>query len=288
MFRSFPVNQTTKNNILDVVNLTFNFQTSINYQIQAPPPFNNDVHVDIAAELTRIRAQTYASDFDFHVDLSSTIKRLQDGHTVYINLCFDSLFLNFLPIPVVLLNNAEGKQQLHISPEAFEVASAEFADEIGFWESATHLNLSQVRAVLPFGIQSYIIYHLISYRERQYWQSMTRIHSLQLMQTPISPVASKLTPLGRTSKCRHFRIYDVIYGLCLIRFFSSYLLSDAGWAYRMGDFAQQSLPLTDSVTLTVKIVGSKAAQRITVSACISILICFLIQFPSSASLPCTH
>ena len=55
--RWFPVNQTIKNNILDVVNLTFNFQTSINYPIQTPPPFAQDVHVDIAAELTRIRAQ---------------------------------------------------------------------------------------------------------------------------------------------------------------------------------------------------------------------------------------
>jgi hypothetical protein len=127
-----------------VVNLTFNFQTSINYQIHAPAPFANDVHVDIAAELTRIRAQSYESDFDFHVDLSRTIKRLQDGHTVYINLCYDSLFLTFLPFPVVLLDDASGNQQLHIAPEAFTVASAEFADEISFWESATHLNLSRV------------------------------------------------------------------------------------------------------------------------------------------------
>ena len=158
--RSFPVNQTIKNNILDVVNLTFNFQTSINYQIQAPPPFAQDVHVDIAAELTRIRAQTYASEFDFHVDLSRTIKRLQDGHTVYIDLCFDSLFLTFIPFPVVLLNDEAGRQHLHIAPEAFKVASAEFADEIGFWQSATHLNLSQVsRLVQSSSVHSHTIYH---------------------------------------------------------------------------------------------------------------------------------
>lgn len=127
-----------------MVNLTFNFQTSINYQIQAPPPFAQDVHVDIAAELKRIRAQTYSTDFDFHLDLSHTVKRLQDGHTVYINQCYDSLFLTFLPFPVVLLHDDEDNQQLHIAPEAFTVASAEFADQIDFWQSISHLNFSEV------------------------------------------------------------------------------------------------------------------------------------------------
>ena len=116
--RWFPVNQTIKTNILDVVNLTFNFQTSINYPIQTPPPFAQDVHVDIAAELTRIRAQTYASEFDFHVDLSRTIKRLQDGHTVYIDLCFDSLFLTFISFLVVLLNDdAQQAGSIYILPQ---------------------------------------------------------------------------------------------------------------------------------------------------------------------------
>jgi hypothetical protein len=134
---------------LDVVSLTFNFQTSINYQIQAPPPFAQDVHVDIAAELKRIRVQHYASDFDFHLDLSRTIKRLQDGHTVYQGLCYDSLFVTYLPFPVVLLNDGN-KQQVHIAPEAFNVSSVEFADEIAFWQSVTHLDFSKVSPIMPF------------------------------------------------------------------------------------------------------------------------------------------
>ncbi|KIJ22690.1 hypothetical protein M422DRAFT_57113, partial [Sphaerobolus stellatus SS14] len=99
-FQSFPLNETRRSNVIDVVNKTFSFQTSINYQIQAPPPFAQDVHVDIASELKRIRAQKYASELDFHVDLSRTVKRLQDGHTVYQDLCYDSSFLTFLPFPV--------------------------------------------------------------------------------------------------------------------------------------------------------------------------------------------
>jgi hypothetical protein len=144
--RSFPLNNTLKNNVLDVVNLTFNFQTSINYQIQAPAPFAQDVHVDIAAELQRIRAQQYASEFDFHIDLSRTIKRLQDGHTVYLDFCYDSSFITVLPFPVVLLTppGKNGEQQLHIAPEAFNVSSVAFSNEISFWENTAHLDLAKV------------------------------------------------------------------------------------------------------------------------------------------------
>ncbi len=34
-------------------------------------------------------------------------------------------------------------------------------------------------------------------------------------------------------------------------YFSSYQRVTGGWNYRLGDFAQQSLPLDDDVTLTV-------------------------------------
>ena len=59
-----------------------------------------------------------------------------DGHCVYINACYDSLFVTYLPTPVVLLTDEQGEQAVHIAPEAFQVASAEFADEISFWQDA--------------------------------------------------------------------------------------------------------------------------------------------------------
>lgn len=51
----------------------------------------------------------------------------------------------------------------------------------------------------------------------------------------------------------------------LRRFFSSYQRVDAGWNYVMGNFAQMSLPLADSVTLTVQRVNSKAIETFSVS-----------------------
>jgi hypothetical protein len=66
------------------------FHTSVNYEVRAPSPFNKDVHEDLIADLARIAKQAYLSDYDFHVDIYQTWKRLNDGHAAYINYCYDS------------------------------------------------------------------------------------------------------------------------------------------------------------------------------------------------------
>ena len=72
-----------------MVNKTLAFHTSVNYEFRAPEPFTADVHEDLLGDLARISHQHYASDFDLHIDMSRTLKRLNDGHCVYINDCFD-------------------------------------------------------------------------------------------------------------------------------------------------------------------------------------------------------
>lgn len=64
------------------------FHTSTNYQIQAPPPYDKDVHEDIIADIARMRAQTYPSEFDFHLDLTGSLKRLRDGHAYWRHTCY--------------------------------------------------------------------------------------------------------------------------------------------------------------------------------------------------------
>ena len=71
------------------MNKTLAFHTSVNYEKSAPEPFTADVHEDVLADLARISGQSYANELDLHVDLSRTLKRLDDGHCVYINQCFD-------------------------------------------------------------------------------------------------------------------------------------------------------------------------------------------------------
>ena len=49
------------------------------------------------------------------------------------------------------------------------------------------------------------------------------------------------------------------------RFFASYQRGASGWNYILGNFAQQSLPLADSATLTILRNGQKRSESITVS-----------------------
>jgi len=44
--------------------------------------------------------------------------------------------VTYIPIPVVLLTEVDGTQNVYIAPEAFNVTSAEFGEEIEFWQNA--------------------------------------------------------------------------------------------------------------------------------------------------------
>ncbi|KAJ8454077.1 hypothetical protein ONZ45_g19447 [Pleurotus djamor] len=217
-FKSIRVDDTLKTNILDVVNKTLAFHTSVNYQIRAPAPFNNDVHEDLMKDLARIRSQRFASDYDLHIDLSRTLKRLNDGHCVWINRCFDSFFTNFLPTPLVLLTDSHGIQSVHIAPEAFAVASAEFPDQIDVWQNS-----------LPLGLKGKL-------------ESLNGAQVLLINgRPPFDAVNANALITGSFQAL----------GTRQNTFFSSYQRVAAGWNYIMGNFAQQSLPLDDHVILTV-------------------------------------
>jgi hypothetical protein len=141
--------------VIEVVNKTLAFHTSVNYQIQAPKPYDRDVHEDLKADLARIGRKSYASDFDLHIDMYRSFKRANDGHCGVYNYCYDcecllnnvyrtwthpgthlAFYVTYLPIPLVLLTERDGSQNVYIAPEAFKVASAEFGDEIQFWQDA--------------------------------------------------------------------------------------------------------------------------------------------------------
>ncbi len=68
-----------------------------------------------------------------------------------------AFFVTYLPIPLVLLTAEDGSQAVHIAPEAYQVAKAEFGDNLEFWENALPGNLKgQLRSVrLPHPQTSY-------------------------------------------------------------------------------------------------------------------------------------
>ncbi|KAF8811657.1 hypothetical protein BYT27DRAFT_7183799 [Phlegmacium glaucopus] len=228
-FTSVKVDESIKANIIEVINKTLAFHTSVNYQILAPEPFSADVHENLLADLARIQQQNYHSDFDLHIDLSRTLKRLNDGHCVWINSCFDSLFLNFLPTPLSLLTDSDGSQNVHISPEAFQVASAEFADEIDVWQNALHGPLKGKLA------------------------SLSGAKVLQINgEDPFVAIDANAQITGSFQG----------FGTRQTAFFSSYNRGAAGWNYILGNFAQQSLPLSDSVTLKLQLVGQSSTVNV--------------------------
>ncbi|KAG7448573.1 uncharacterized protein BT62DRAFT_889155 [Guyanagaster necrorhizus] len=221
-YRSFAVNETEKANIIEVINKTLSFHTSVSYEVQAPWPYS-DTHEDILADLARISSQTYASDYDLHVDLSLTVKRLHDGHCVWVNYCYDSAFVNYLPIPLVLLNGTD----VHIALEAYNVSSVEFAEVIPVWERA-------LIGTLDSGLQ--------------------KLNGAKVLkiddQDPFSAVNANADIAGGFQA----------YGTRQNGFFSSYQRSTASWSYVLGNFAQQSLPLSDSVELSVQLVNGTTAN----------------------------
>ncbi|KAL0577205.1 hypothetical protein V5O48_004803, partial [Marasmius crinis-equi] len=198
-FRSFKVDQKLKDNILEVVSKSLAFHTSVNYQIQAPPPFDKDVHEDLRADLARIQSQSYSSEYDFHIDLSPS-------------------FLNYLPIPLVLLTDANGDQSVHIAPEAFSVASAEFPDQVQVWQDA-----------LPGDLKGKL-------------QSLNGAKVVKINgEDPFVAVNANAAITGSFQG----------FGTRQNSFFSSYQRSTSTFNYILGNFAQQALPLSDSVELEV-------------------------------------
>ena len=60
-----------------------------------------------------------------------------------------ALYVTYLPVPLVLLTEEGGSQNVYIAPEAYNVAKAEFKDSLDFWENALPdalgLSLKKVR-----------------------------------------------------------------------------------------------------------------------------------------------
>ena len=218
-YSSIPLDPAIKTNILDVVNKTLAFHTSVNYQVKAPAPFTDDVHEDILADIARIRQQSYKSEYEFHIDISRSVKRLNDGHVAWINRCFDSAFVNYLPIPLALLTDSQGKQDVYIAPEAFKVASAEFPDQIDVWQNATRGKL----------------------------ESFSGAKVLLINGRPPFDAVNDNTKIAGSYQA---------FGTRQNGFFSSYVLGASSWNYNLGQFAQQALPLSDEVVLLVQKSGS--------------------------------
>ncbi|KAM6502197.1 hypothetical protein JOM56_002174 [Amanita muscaria] len=113
-------------------------------------------NVNLKADLARIDQTRYASEFDLHLDFYRAFKRVNDDHCGVYNYCYDGLYVTYLPLPLVLLTDKDGYQNVYIVPRQFK-------DEIEFWQNALpeHLRgqlntLSGARVYLIDGEEPFI------------------------------------------------------------------------------------------------------------------------------------
>ncbi|KAL0568287.1 hypothetical protein V5O48_013702 [Marasmius crinis-equi] len=227
-YNSLSFETTIRNNIVEVVNKTMAFHTSTNYQVQAPAPFE-DVHEDIIGTLARINSQTYDSDFDLHVDIATSTRRMGDGHSVYVSMCYDNTYTSFVPVPLVLLQNNDGTQDIYVDPQAYKVFSQDFfSGQVEIWQQALGNDIP---------LETLSGAKVIAIDNEDPWKAVD---------------AAAAAAGGYQSFTTRQN-----------SFFASFAISASAWSYLPGLFAQMSLPLKDSVTLTIQRANSSASDIIT-------------------------
>ncbi|KAL0069618.1 hypothetical protein AAF712_003276 [Marasmius tenuissimus] len=204
-YKALPFNTTIRDNIVQVVNKTMAFHTSTNYQVQAPAPFE-DIHEDIIGTLARTSSQTYASDFDLHVDIATSTRRMGDGHSV-----------------------SDGTQGIYVDPQAYKVFTHDFfGGQPEIWQRALGDDIS---------LESLSGAKVIAIDNDDPWKAVD----------------------ATAAKAGSYQSFATRQN----SFFGSFVISASTWNYVPGLFAQTSLPLKDSVTLTIQRINSTSSETIT-------------------------
>ncbi|TFK31946.1 hypothetical protein BDQ12DRAFT_693246 [Crucibulum laeve] len=120
-FKSFPFNETLRQNVLTNIARVFDFFTFEEYYLNSPPPFQESTD-NIRATIARINSTKYKTDYDFNKDVYDFTTQLNDGHTRWFPACYTS-FQNILPAPIISLADASGVQSVFIAPDSVEFIS---------------------------------------------------------------------------------------------------------------------------------------------------------------------
>ncbi|KAH9988067.1 hypothetical protein BJV74DRAFT_773597 [Russula compacta] len=129
--RSFPFNETLRQNVLSTVSKVFDFYTFEDYYPKSVPPFQTKIN--IRAELARINTASYDTDYDFNLDLYNFVNQLNDGHTLWMPYCYVN-WQALLPAPVVSLS-VDGTEGVYIAPDTVDFISLLPQDFTSFYES---------------------------------------------------------------------------------------------------------------------------------------------------------
>ncbi|KAH9996284.1 hypothetical protein BJV77DRAFT_1059470 [Russula vinacea] len=157
--RSFPFNETLRQNVLSTVSRVFDFYTFEDYYPKSTAPFqNND---NIRAELARINSTLYETDYDFNLDLYNFVNQLNDGHTLWYPNCYVS-WEALLPTPVVSIS-VDGVEGVYIAPDAVDFISlvprgfTSFYDSIDFdWRRLAGAQVLRIEGMDPYDYVDFV------------------------------------------------------------------------------------------------------------------------------------
>ncbi|KAJ3829498.1 hypothetical protein F5880DRAFT_1470491 [Lentinula raphanica] len=158
--RSFPFNETLRQNVLTTVSRVFDFYTFENWYLDSPPPFQESTN-NIRANLSRINTTVYETDYDFNIDLYDFTTQMNDGHTRWFTNCYTN-WQNILPAPIINVE-INGTQGVYIAPDTVEFISligtdfTDILDEMGFdWQRLAGAQVTAIEGQDPYDYADFV------------------------------------------------------------------------------------------------------------------------------------
>ncbi|KAH8986955.1 hypothetical protein EDB86DRAFT_2211251 [Lactarius hatsudake] len=221
--RSFPFNETLRRNVMTTVSRVFDFYTFEDYYPRSSTPFPSTIN--IRAELDRINSTSYATDYDFNLDLYNTINQLNDGHTLWLPYCYVT-WEALLPTPVVSIS-VDDVEDVYVASDVPDFIS-----------------------LVPPGFASY--YNSINFD----WKRLAGARVVQIEgQDPFDYVDLVADTVTGNYLDHGVRVNSV---------FTGYRLSGSSFSQKFGDLAGRVFNPIESLTFSLVPVGATQAETVTV------------------------
>ncbi|KAI0686326.1 hypothetical protein BC835DRAFT_1408615 [Cytidiella melzeri] len=222
--KSFPFNETLRQNVLNNIAGVFDFYTFEEFYLNSPPPFQEST-TNIRADIARINSTKFETDYDFNRAVYNFTTQLNDGHTRYFPNCYQT-FQNLLPAPVVSFEQ-NGVQSVFVAPDSTELIPLVGTAFTDFF------------AAIPFN-----------------WQRLAGARVLSI--NGMDPFA--YADLIADTESGNF----IDHGVRVNSAFGSYRISGTDFSQRFGDISGPGFPDRDSLTLTLVPANSTKAETVVV------------------------
>ncbi|KAJ2923433.1 hypothetical protein H1R20_g13665, partial [Candolleomyces eurysporus] len=155
-YKSFPFNETIRQNVLAVVSSVFDFYTFENFYLDLPSPFHGST-ADIRTAIDRINKTEYSNDYHFMKDVYDFTLRMNDGHTRFLTSCYTA-YQNIIPAPIISLWDPKKKEHgVYIAPNSDELVAllgttyTGYYDSIGFdWKRLAGAQVLAIEGADPY------------------------------------------------------------------------------------------------------------------------------------------